>query len=120
MPLCGVGTTCFPLPFSYITRHLHTSFILMPSSTVHPSFLTSTSTRYITIYNHTLSRIHNTSFTSAYFALVNCECVFNKYHRHHYNQPINVPTAGAQAFLMDHPQGERAITHHAGPMRIGA
>jgi hypothetical protein len=32
---------------------------------------------------------------------------------HHYLQPINVPTAGA------HPQGERAITHHAGPVRIG-
>jgi hypothetical protein len=29
---------------------------------------------------------------------------------HHYHQPINVPTAGAQAFLMDYPQGERAIT----------
>jgi hypothetical protein len=36
----------------------------------------------------------------------------------HY-QPINVPTAGAQAFLMDYPQGERAITHHASPVRIG-
>jgi hypothetical protein len=35
------------------------------------------------------------------------------------HQPINVPTAGAQAFLMDYPQGERAITHHAGPVRIG-
>jgi hypothetical protein len=32
-------------------------------------------------------------------------------------QPINVPTAGAQAFLMDYPQGEQA--HHAGPVRIG-
>jgi hypothetical protein len=30
-----------------------------------------------------------------------------------HHQPINVPTAGAQAFLMDYPQGERAITHHA-------
>jgi hypothetical protein len=41
-------------------------------------------------------------------------------HIHHYHhQPINVPTAGAQAFLMDYPQGERAITHHAGPVRIG-
>jgi hypothetical protein len=38
-----------------------------------------------------------------------------KYH----HQPINVPTSGAQAFLMDYPQGERAITHHAGPVRIG-
>jgi hypothetical protein len=38
---------------------------------------------------------------------------------HHHHQPINVPTAGAQAFLMDYPQGERAITHHAGPVRIG-
>jgi hypothetical protein len=36
-----------------------------------------------------------------------------------HHQPINVPTAGAQAFLMDYPQGERAITHHAGPVRIG-
>jgi hypothetical protein len=32
---------------------------------------------------------------------------------------FNVPTAGAQAFLMDYPQGERAITHHAGSVRIG-
>jgi hypothetical protein len=40
-------------------------------------------------------------------------------HHHHHHQPINVPTAGAQAFLMDYPQGERAITHHAGPVRIG-
>jgi hypothetical protein len=38
---------------------------------------------------------------------------------HHHHQPINVPTAGAQAFLMDYPQGERAITHHAGPVWIG-
>jgi hypothetical protein len=37
---------------------------------------------------------------------------------HHY-QPINVPTAGAQTILMDHPQGEQAITHHASPVRIG-
>jgi hypothetical protein len=36
--------------------------------------------------------------------------------RHH--QPINAPTAGAQAFLMDYPQGEGAITHHAGPVRV--
>jgi hypothetical protein len=30
---------------------------------------------------------------------------------HHHHQPINVPTAGAQAFLMNYPQGERGITH---------
>jgi hypothetical protein len=29
-----------------------------------------------------------------------------------------ITCAGAQAFLMDYPQGERAITHHAGPVRI--
>jgi hypothetical protein len=29
---------------------------------------------------------------------------------HHQHQPFNVPTARAQAFLMDYPQGERAIT----------
>jgi hypothetical protein len=40
-------------------------------------------------------------------------------HHHHHYQPINVPTAGTQAFLMDYPQGERAITHHVGPVRIG-
>jgi hypothetical protein len=38
---------------------------------------------------------------------------------HYYHQPINVPTAGAQAFLMDYTQGIRAITHHAGPVRVG-
>jgi hypothetical protein len=38
---------------------------------------------------------------------------------HYHNPPFNIPTAGAQAFLMDYPQGERAITHHAGPVRIG-
>jgi hypothetical protein len=37
---------------------------------------------------------------------------------HHHHQPINVSTAGAQAFFMDYPQGERAITHYAGPVRI--
>jgi hypothetical protein len=37
-----------------------------------------------------------------------------------HHQPINVSTAGAQAFLIDYPQEERAITHHAGPVRIGA
>jgi hypothetical protein len=31
----------------------------------------------------------------------------------HYHQSINVPTAGAKAFLMDI-QGERAITYQAG------
>jgi hypothetical protein len=35
----------------------------------------------------------------------------------HHHQPINVST-GAQAFFMDYPQGERAITHHAGPVRV--
>jgi hypothetical protein len=38
---------------------------------------------------------------------------------HHHHQPINVPTAGAQAFLMDYTQGERAIAHHKDPVRIG-
>jgi predicted component of type VI protein secretion system len=30
-----------------------------------------------------------------------------------------IPTAGAQAFLIDHSQGKRAITHQAALMRIG-
>jgi hypothetical protein len=37
----------------------------------------------------------------------------------HHHQPINALTVWAQAFLMDFSQGERAITHHAGPLRIG-
>jgi hypothetical protein len=37
---------------------------------------------------------------------------------HHHHQPINVPTAGAQPFFLDHTQRELAITHHAGPVRI--
>jgi hypothetical protein len=45
--------------------------------------------------------------------------VTDVFFHHHHHQPINVPTAGTQAFLMDYPQGERAITHHAGPVRIG-
>jgi hypothetical protein len=41
--------------------------------------------------------------------------IFNFNH----HQPINVPTAGAQAFFMDYTQEEWAITHHAGPVRVG-
>jgi hypothetical protein len=33
-------------------------------------------------------------------------------------QLINVPTAGAQVFLMDYPPEELAVTHHAGPVRL--
>jgi hypothetical protein len=31
---------------------------------------------------------------------------------------LDVPTAGAQAFLMDYTLRKRAITHHAGPVRV--
>jgi hypothetical protein len=34
-----------------------------------------------------------------------------------YHHPTNGPIAGVQAFLMDNI--ERAIAHHAGPVRIG-
>jgi hypothetical protein len=44
-----------------------------------------------------------------------CTCLVIFFH----HQPINIPTAGAQAFLMDYLQGERALTLHAGPVRIG-
>jgi hypothetical protein len=37
----------------------------------------------------------------------------------HHHQPINISTAEAQTFLMDYPQAEWAITHHAGPVWIG-
>jgi hypothetical protein len=39
--------------------------------------------------------------------------------RQNHYQPINIPIVGAQAFLMDHTLGERAMIHHAGPERIG-
>jgi hypothetical protein len=39
------------------------------------------------------------------------------YHHHRHHQSINFPTAGAQAFLIDHTEEERATTHHAGPVR---
>jgi hypothetical protein len=32
---------------------------------------------------------------------------------------FNDPTAGAQAFFTDYTYGEPAITHHAGPVRVG-
>jgi hypothetical protein len=37
----------------------------------------------------------------------------------HHHQPISVPTAGAQAFLIDYAKGERDITHHVGLVRVG-
>jgi hypothetical protein len=51
-----------------------------------------------------------------YTYLKGCICLA----RDHHDQPVKVPTAGAQAFLMDYTQGERAIIHHAGPVWIGS
>jgi hypothetical protein len=45
-------------------------------------------------------------------------CITTLHSIHHHHQPINVSTAGAQAFLMNYPQGEQVIAHHAGPVRI--
>jgi hypothetical protein len=52
-PLSGVGTTCFLLPFTSITRHLHahSSYFHVILQTVLPSFPSPTSTR-VPIYNH--------------------------------------------------------------------
>jgi hypothetical protein len=44
-------------------------------------------------------------------------CIYNILKVIHH-QPINAPTAGAQALLMDYLQGQRAITHHAGPGQL--
>jgi hypothetical protein len=57
----------------------------------------------------------------SYFKLVKYQThlkniFWNRLHRH---QPINVPTAGAQAFLIDYTQGEQVVNHHAGPVRVG-
>jgi hypothetical protein len=59
----------------------------------------------------------NVPFVSTYIEVVSCHGIFGIHTYHH--QPINVPTAGAEAFLMDYPQVERAITHVAGPVRVG-
>jgi hypothetical protein len=47
IPLCGVGTTCFLLPFSSITRHLHahSSYFHVIFHTIHPIFSRPTSSR---------------------------------------------------------------------------
>jgi hypothetical protein len=37
----------------------------------------------------------------------------------HHHQPINAPTAGAQAFLIALHMEQMAITHHGGPVRVG-
>jgi hypothetical protein len=49
-----------------------------------------------------------------------CEILrpLRKKHHHHY-QPINVPTSGAQAFLMDYTLEKQTITQHAGPVWVG-
>jgi hypothetical protein len=49
------------------------------------------------IYNHALK---------IYYCILNVDNLLLVSIHHHHHQPINVPTAGAQAFLMDHPQGE--------------
>jgi hypothetical protein len=53
IPLCGVRTTCFLLPFSSITRHLHchSFYFHVIFHTIHPSFPRPTSTR-VPIYIH--------------------------------------------------------------------
>jgi hypothetical protein len=62
----------------------------------------------------------NIKFYEVYRGIVDVfPCVSESESESFHHQPINVPTAGAQAFLMDYPQGKRAITHHAGPVRIG-
>jgi hypothetical protein len=63
---------------------------------------------------------HYSDMMETYFYQTAVRYRDNKYHHHHnHHQPINAPTAEAQAFLTDYPQGERAITHHAVPVRIG-
>jgi hypothetical protein len=46
-------------------------------------------------------------------AMYRCLTMIPLTHHHYHHHPINFPTAGAQAFRMDYPQGERAIAHHA-------
>jgi hypothetical protein len=67
IPLRRMGTTCFLLSFSSITRHFHihsfyTDVIL---HTVHPSLLRSTSTR-VPIYIHTHHSFRYLTFSITY------------------------------------------------------
>jgi hypothetical protein len=52
IPLCGVDTTCFLLPFFSITRHLHVHSFYFHVILHHPYFPRLTSTR-VPIYIHT-------------------------------------------------------------------
>jgi hypothetical protein len=54
-----------------------------------------------------------------YLGLCHVSIAVRRLFIHHHHKLINVPTAGAQAFLMDYLQGERVIAHHADPVRIG-
>jgi hypothetical protein len=47
-------------------------------------------------------------------SLTNGICEFYTFGGYHHHQPINVPTSGAQAFLMEYTYGKLTITHHAG------
>jgi hypothetical protein len=52
----------------------------------------------------------------AKIGLVYADLRYRYIHLHH--QPINVPTAGEQAYLMDYTQGEGAKIYHADPVQI--
>jgi hypothetical protein len=64
-------------------------------------------------------------FIKTYQYRIDVQCLtflggsFHHHHHYHHHQPINAPTAGAQTFLMDYPQGEGVITYHADPVWIG-
>jgi hypothetical protein len=54
------------------------------------------------------------SMSSSYVCIMKTKISLSNLH----DQTINVPSAGAQAFLID-TQGEQAMTHHAGSLRTG-
>jgi hypothetical protein len=73
--------------------------------------------------------VNKSNFYMKLFFIIPCYikiCILCMYFKTEFNikciiislQPINVPTAGARAFLMDYTQGERAITHHVVQCRL--
>jgi hypothetical protein len=102
LPLQRTNTVCYVSDFSFLSDHLVSDAI--PQRNPEQSFYSSLSD---------LELVDQLFLECPLLGSVCHVCL------HHHHQPINVPTARAQAFLMDYPQRERAITHHAGLVRIG-
>jgi hypothetical protein len=90
----GEGTTPPEVPPPEVTTDIKT---VSPSARVHGTVPPS-GTLYVNM--HTTCLKMSTAHQTIHFKLC--------HHHHHHHQPINAPTAGAQAFLLDHILGNRS------------